>query len=80
MQVRHPCVMLWWDMKKVWGQQKGTPFGLRGFGKQEGSGAGWLDQKARTEKKYSVVRAKGNSGCLAGSNLKREKVAEDRAV
>lgn len=73
--------MLWWDVKKkVWGQQEGTPFGLRGFGKQEGSGADWLDQKAITEKESSVVRAKGNSGYLTGRNLKREKVAEDRAV
>lgn len=71
---------LWWDVKKVWSQQEGTLFGLRGFEKQEGSGADWLDQKARTEKESSVVRAKGNSGCLVGSNLKREKVAEDRAV
>lgn len=71
---------LWWDVEKVWSQQEGTLFGLRGFGKQEGSGAHWLDQQAITEKASSVVRAKGNSGCLAGSNLKREKVAEDRAV
>lgn len=37
-------------------------------------------RRPRTEKEPSVVRAKGNSGCLAGRNLKREKVAEDRAV
>lgn len=71
---------LWWNVEKVWSQQEGTLFGLRDFGKQEGFRADWLDQKAITEKVSSIVRAKSNSGCLAGSNLKKEKVAKDRAV
>lgn len=59
------------------GASKRATFGLRGFGKLEGSATDWLDQKVRFEKESSAVGSKSSCGCLAGSSLGREKVAED---